>query len=151
VSLEGSLSRIRVSALAVVNAVGDVRDPQTGALIAGARRSPESMELADTEALMKRGLQGGFRRQNTTLAVVATNAMLTKEQSTKLAQLASLGVARTIYPVNTMSDGDIVIALSLGNETANVDALGVAGAEAVAQSIVRAVKLAPTMRGVPGL
>ena len=72
-------------------------------------------------------------------------------QATKLAQLAGLGVARTIYPVNTMSDGDIVIALSLGNEDADIDVLGVAGAEAVAQSIVRAVRLAPTMGGVPGL
>jgi L-aminopeptidase/D-esterase-like protein len=137
--------------LVALNAVGDVRDPRTGALIAGARRSPQSMELADTEALMKRGLRGGFRPENTTLAVVATNARLNKVQATKLAQLAGLGVARTIYPVNTMSDGDIVIALSLGNAAANIDALGVAGAEALAQAIVRAVKLAPTMGGVPGL
>jgi L-aminopeptidase/D-esterase-like protein len=50
-----------------------------------------------------------------------------------------------------MSDGDIVIALSLGNETADIDTLGVAGAEALAQAIVRAVRLAPTMGGVPGL
>jgi L-aminopeptidase/D-esterase-like protein len=50
-----------------------------------------------------------------------------------------------------MSDGDLVIALSLGNETANIDALGVVAAEAVAQAIVRAVKLAPTMGGLPGL
>jgi len=151
VALEGSLAGVRVSALAAVNAVGDVRDPRTGALIAGARRSPESLELADTEALMKRGLRGGFRRENTTLVVVATNANLTKVQATKLAQLAGLGVARTIYPVNTMSDGDVVIALSLGNEAADIDAVGIASAEAVAQAIVRAVKLAPTMGGVPGL
>jgi L-aminopeptidase/D-esterase-like protein len=151
VALEGSLAGVLVSAMAVVNAVGDVRDPRTGALIAGARRSPESMELADTEAFMRRGLRGGFRRENTTLVLVATNARLTKVQATKLAQLAGLGVARTIYPVNTMSDGDLVIALSLGNETADIDALGVAGAEAVAQAIVRAVKLAPTMGGLPGL
>ena len=151
VSLEGPLAAVQVAALAAVNAVGDVRDPATGVLIAGARRSPESMELADTEALLKRGLRGGFRRENTTLVVVATNAKLTKVQATKLAQLSGLGVARTIYPVNTMSDGDIVIALSLGNEEANIDALGVAGAEVVAQAIVRAVKLATTMGGVPGL
>jgi len=151
VALEGPLAAVRVSALAVVNAVGDVRDPRTGVLIAGARRSPESMELADTEKLMKRGLRGGFRPENTTLVVVATNARLSKLQATKLAQLAGLGTARTIYPVNTMSDGDVVIALSLGNESASIDTLGVAAAEAVAEAIVRAVKLAPTMGGVPGL
>ena len=91
VTLEGAQSGVRVSALVVVNAVGDVRDPQTGALIAGARKSPESMELADTARLMKRGLNVGFKRENTTLAVVATNARLNKVQAGKLAQLASLG------------------------------------------------------------
>jgi L-aminopeptidase/D-esterase-like protein len=151
VALEGSLAAVRVSALVAVNAVGDVRDPQSGALIAGARKSPGSMELADSERLMKRGTHGGFRRENTTLAVVATNARLTKVQAMKLAQLASLGMARTIYPVNTMSDGDLVIALSLGNEKASVDTVGMAAAEALSQAIVRAVKLAAGMGGVPGL
>src|SRR5216110_1749027 len=149
VALEGSLAGVSVSALVAVNAVGDVRDPANGALIAGARKTPQSLELAGTEALMKRGLRGGFRRENTTLAVVATNAKLSKVQATKLAQLAGLGMARTIYPVNTMSDGDIVFALSLGTGSADIDALGVAAAEAVAQSLVRAVKLSPTMGGVP--
>jgi L-aminopeptidase/D-esterase-like protein len=150
-SLEGTLAGVRVSTLVAVNAVGDIRDPQTGALIAGARKSPQSLELAGSEAQMKRGVQGGFRRENTTLAVVATNAKLNKVQAAKLAQLASLGMARTIYPVNTMSDGDLVIALSLGNEAANIDALGVAAAEALSQAIVRAVRSAPTMGGLPGL
>ena len=151
VALEGTLAAVSVAALVAVNAVGDIRDPRTGTLLAGARRSTQSMELAGTESLMKRGLRGGFRRENTTLAVVATNAKLNKVQATKLAQLAGLGMARTIYPVNTMSDGDVVIALSLGNAAADVDALGVAGAEAVAEAIVRAVRMSPTMGGVPGL
>jgi len=148
VSLE---SGVRVAALVAVNAFGDVRDPATGKLIAGARRSRDSMELADTELQMKRGARGGFGHQNTTLAVVATNAKLSKVGATKLAQLASLGIARTIFPVNTMSDGDAVFALSVGAAEADADALGVAAAEAVAQSVVRAVKSAPSMGGVPGL
>jgi L-aminopeptidase/D-esterase-like protein len=151
VLLEGTLAGVSVAALVALNAVGDVRDPKTGTLIAGARRSAQSMELAGAESLMKRGQRGGFRRENTTLAVVATNARLNKVQATKLAQLAGLGMARTIYPVNTMSDGDVVIALSLGNASADVDALGVAGAEAVSEAIVRAVRMSPTMGGVPGL
>jgi L-aminopeptidase/D-esterase-like protein len=60
-------------------------------------------------------------------------------------------MARTIDPVNTTRDGDLVIALSLGSAKAPVDSLGVAAAEAVAQSILRAVRLAPTLGGVPGL
>jgi L-aminopeptidase/D-esterase-like protein len=144
-----------VSALAVVNALGDVRDPATGKIIAGARRAPDSREFADSARLMKASGPTGFTRSNTrsntTLVVVATNAALDKVQATKLAQLGQLGVARSIYPVNTMSDGDIVIALSIGTSRAPVDALGVAAAEAVAEAILRAVRLAPTLGGIPGL
>jgi len=151
VSLEGDAAGGRVSALAAVNAFGDVIDPAAGRIIAGARASPSSREFADTAASMKRGRRGGFARENTTLVVVATNARLTRVDATRLAQLAGLGMARAINPVNTMYDGDLVIALSLGNATADVNALGVAAAEAVAQAIVRAVRLAPTLGGVPGL
>lgn len=141
---------VKVSALAAVNAFGDVRDPSNGKIIAGARRSPDSMEFADTARLIKtRVTEPG--RQNTTLVVVATNAALTKIEATKLAQLGSLGMARTIDPVNTISDGDLVIALSLGAAKASVDALGVAAAEAVSESILRAVRLAPSLGGLPGL
>lgn len=141
---------VLVAALTAVNAFGDVRDPATGKLIAGARRAAGSMELADTERQMKHGMvQSPFG--HTVLAVVATNARLTKVQTTKLAQFGSLGMARTIYPVNTMYDGDIVFALSLGQAQADVNVLGVAAAEAVAQAVVRAVKRARTMGGVPGL
>jgi len=149
VALNGGLL---VAALVVVNAFGDVRDPATGKLIAGARRAPDSSELADTEARMKAGgLRGGFERRNTTLAVVATNARLSKVQATKLAQLAGLGMARTIYPVNTMFDGDMVFALSIGEAQADLNTLGVAAAEAVAEAVVRAVRNAPAMGGLPGL
>jgi L-aminopeptidase/D-esterase-like protein len=150
--LDGDLSGIRVAALAVVNALGDVRDPETGHILAGVRRYPDSRDLADAAALLKRGAKAGFtQNQNTTLVVVATNAKLSKVGANKLAQLASLGVARTINPVWTMSDGDITFALSHGQEQAPLDALGVAASEAVANAIVRAVTQAPTLGGIPGL
>lgn len=151
VPLEGDCAGVLVSALAVVNAFGDVRDPATGKLIAGARRSAESRDFADMQLEMKRGRTGGFRRENTTLAVVATNARLTKLEASKVAQLAQLGLARTIWPVNTMSDGDVVIALSLGQAKAPIDVVGIAAAEAVSAAVIRAVKMAPTLGGVPGL
>lgn len=151
VALEGEYSRIQVAALAAVNAFGDVIEPETGKIVAGARRAPDSREFAGTARAMKHGLVGGFGRQNTTLAVVATNAWLSKVEARKLAQLASLGMARSISPVNTMFDGDVVFALSLGDERADVNALGVAAAEAVAQAILRAVRLAPSLGGIPGL
>jgi len=149
--MEGRCSSVLVSSLAAVNAFGDIIDPASGKLVAGARRSGGSMELIDTAREMVRGLCGRFPGYNTTLVVVATNARLSKVGAKKLSQLAQIGVARTISPVNTTLDGDLVIALSLGKEEADINALGVAAARAVEQSILRAVRLAPTLGGVPGL
>ena len=147
----GRYATVRVASLAAVNALGDVLDPATGKLVAGARRSPDSSELMDTAREMVGGHGGMFRGQNTTLVVVATNARLSKLGTKKLAQLAQVGVARTINPVNTMYDGDLVIALSLGAEAADLNALGVAAARAVQEAILRAVRSAPDLGGIPGL
>jgi L-aminopeptidase/D-esterase-like protein len=151
VPLEGRNAGVTVSALAVVNAIGDVRDPANGKIIAGARKTPDSTDFADSARLMKSLGPTGFTRENTTLVVVATNAALTKVEATKLAQLGQLGVARAINPVNTMSDGDLVVAMSCGTSRAPIDALGVAASEAVAEAILRAVRLAPSLGGLPGL
>ena len=142
---------VLVSALVAVNALGDVRDPATGKIVAGARKDASSREFVDSAGEMMRGVAIGGTTGNTTLAVVATNARLNKVQANKLAQFASLGMARAINPVNTMADGDIAFALSLGALQADINILGVAAAEAVAQSILRAVRLAKTLGGVPGL
>lgn len=150
VELEGPLAGVKVAALAAVNPLGDVRDPKSGRILAGARRAPDSFEFADSRRLMKRGGRGTFAG-NTTLVVAATNAQLTKVEAQKMAQLAQLGLARTIDPIHTMSDGDIVFAVSLGTRQAPVDALGTAAAEAVSVAIVRAVEQAWTLGGVPGL
>jgi L-aminopeptidase/D-esterase-like protein len=151
VEMAGAFAGVKVSALAAVNAFGDVRDPATGQIVAGARKAVNSMEFADTARLIQSASPNAAGRSNTTLVVVATNASLTKVEANKLAQLASLGVARAIDPVNTTYDGDLVIALSVGQAKAPLNSLGVAAAEAVVQSILRAVRLAPTLGGVPGL
>ncbi len=142
---------VMVSSLVAVNALGDVRDPATGKIVAGARKSADSREFANGAEQMK--LRASITRAggNTTLAVVATNVGLNKVQANKLAQFASLGVARTIYPINTTFDGDITFALSTGKLQADINALGIAAAEAVAEAVLRAVRLATSMGGVPGL
>ena len=142
-------SGVMVSAMAAVNAVGDVIDPATAKIIAGARGA--NGEFANGAQLMKNGSGQGLVRQNTTLVVVATNAQLTKVDANRLAHVAQIGMARTINPVNTTSDGDVIIALSVGTEKARIDSLGVAASEAVAESILRAVRSAATIGGVPGL
>jgi L-aminopeptidase/D-esterase-like protein len=143
---------VLVSSLAAVNAFGDVLDPQTSKIVAGTRRAPNSAEFADTAETMKTGDRvNALPHQNTTLVVVATNAQLSKVGASKLAEFGSLGVARSISPVWTMFDGDVVIGLSIGEKKADINVLGVAAAESVSQSILRAVRLAKTMGGIPGL
>jgi L-aminopeptidase/D-esterase-like protein len=147
VTLSGGL---QVAALVVVNAFGDVRDPTTGRLLAGARTAPESREFADTSAAMRRGvLPRGYRPENTTLAVVATNARMTKVQATKMAQLAQHGMVRTVSPVHTTLDGDLVIGLATGEGEGDLNAVGLAAADVVAEAILRAVKTARSLGGIP--
>lgn len=145
---------VLVAALAVVNAFGDVRDPTTGRILAGAREAPGSHRLVDTAAAMRRGIaRRGYAGENTTLAVVATNACLTKAQATRLAQMAQQGLVRTIAPVHTTLDGDLVIALAAGPAEgameADLNAIGLMAADAVAEAVVRAVKSATTLGGLP--
>jgi L-aminopeptidase/D-esterase-like protein len=152
VRVGGANSPVLVSALVAVNPLGDVVDPNTRTVIAGARKAPKSREFVNAAQMMlEGGRQNSSIPSNTTLAVVATNARLDKVGATRLAQLAHHGFVRAISPVHTMADGDIAIGLSLGNETAPTNALGIAAGEAVAQAIVRAVRAAKTLGGVPGL
>lgn len=141
---------VQVQALAVVNAFGDVVDRATGEVVAGARIAPGSAEFADTAAQMFQGrVRKAFGATNTTLVVVMTNASLDKLQATKVAQMAQDGLARAIRPVHTQFDGDLVFALSLGKKKADLNTLGTAAAEATAAAIVRAVRAARGLGGVP--
>jgi L-aminopeptidase/D-esterase-like protein len=151
------IGKAKVSALAAVNAYGDVLDPATGRILAGARVSPASKEFADTVKVMKdRAHSGAFgrqpaRRENTTLVVVATDAKLNKVQASRLAQFASQGMVRSIRPVHMGMDGDVAFALSCGDIAVPIDVLCVAAAEAVAEAVARAVRTAKSLAGIPGL
>ena len=149
-STQGTGSVI-VAALVAVNAFGDVVEPGTGRILAGPRRG-DGTGFASTADLMGRGggWQVGFPN-STTIGVVATNARLDKEQVNKVAQMAQDGIARSIIPCHTMYDGDALFALSLGEETADVNAVGVLAAEVVSDAIVRAVKLADSLAGIPAI
>lgn len=141
---------IVVQALAVVNAFGDILDPASGKVLAGARAAPDSSEFVGTSEQMFKGKsRKTFGATNTTLAVVMTNAALTKLQATKVAEMAHDGLARVIRPVHTQFDGDLVFALSLGPKRADLNTLGAAAAEVTARAIVRAVLTAKGLGGVP--
>ena len=151
-----------VAALVAVNAFGDIINPDNGQIIAGARlaQSQESgsRRFADTLQVMKQfanqsDLTFGRRPQadNTVIGVVATNARLNKEQANKIAQMAQDGLARTVRPAHTMLDGDTIFALSLGEQTADVNTIGAFAAEVFAQAVLRAVRAARPIPGLPGL
>lgn len=141
---------VLVSALVVVNAFGDVVDPRSGKILAGARPSARSRRFVDTAAQLLRGAKrAGFAPTNTTVAVVATNAALDRAEATLLARMAQVGFARVIRPVHTRFDGDTIFALSLGRKRADLNALGVAAGDVVAASVVRAIQSARSLGGVP--
>ena len=138
-----------VGAIVVVNALGDIVDPQTQQIVAGARNPGGSDFLAANPI------------GNTTIAVVATSAALTREQANKMAQMAHNGLAQAIRPAHTMFDGDTVFALALGPTSQQlhnsplaaiqISTIGAAAAITLARAIVKAVRNATTLHGVPAV
>ncbi len=136
-----------VGAIVAVNAVGDVVDPKTAKIIAGAR---DATGFRDSMAQIRQGYSVALAAgSNTTIGVVATNVALDKTQMTKIAQMAHDGLARTINPVHTLADGDTIFAVATGAiaARANHGAIGALAADVMAQAVVRAVMNA---RGLPG-
>ena len=144
-------SGLVVAAIVAVNAVGDIVDPMTGAVVAGARNPDGS--LADVRKLLRAGAILGQPRpgENTTIGVVATNARLSKSEVSRIALMADDGLAKAIVPSHTLGDGDTVFSLATGRWSgeANLTVIGALAAEAMAEAVVRAVSMAETVAGVP--
>lgn len=151
-----------VGAIVAVNAFGDVIDPKTGEILAGARsveigplRLGEKGYFADTLEVMKsmagRAVLRFATKTNTVIGVVATNAKLTKSEANKMAQMAHDGLARVIRPAHTMLDGDTLFALATGEKKSDVTTVGAFAAEALAAACLRAVRAAKSAGGLPGL
>jgi L-aminopeptidase/D-esterase-like protein len=145
------LDAIVVGALVVVNAVGDVRDPETGTLVAGTRDAPSGRRLVDSRALLRSDADlprfGGG--DHTTIGVVATNAKLDRAQAASVAALGFLGFAHALSPPHTALDGDALFVLSTGEARADVTRVGLAAADAVARAIVRAARAATSLPSLP--
>ena len=143
-----------IGALVAVNALGSIVNPETGALIAGPRDPgrPGFLDSVDILEDVKTPVAASAL-QNTTLAVVATDAPLNKEQANKLAQMAHDGLALAIRPAHTMFDGDVVFALSTGKTTTvpNVTPYGAAAARALSSAIIKAITQASGLGGVPSV
>jgi L-aminopeptidase/D-esterase-like protein len=139
---------VTVGAIVACNAVGDVINPATGQIIAGARTSDGARLLNARKALLAGDLpRAVLAGTNTTIGVVATDAVLTKAQAHRLAQVAHDGLARSINPVHTMSDGDTLFALGTGasGKTAGMLRLSVMAAEVTAIAVVRGILAAQSV------
>ncbi len=149
-----------VGAIVAVNAFGDVIDPASGHILAGARslkrgllRIGQAGFFADTLQMMRtrvgRTVFNLATRQNTVIGVVATNARLDKVQANKVAQMAQDGLARAIRPAHTMLDGDTIFTLATGERRADVNIVGAYAAEVFSQAILRGVYMAKSAGGLP--
>ena len=128
-------SGLIVAAIVVVNALGNIVDPRTGEIVAGGKEGDSFVDI--TERLLDANLVQGT---NTTIGVVATNAVLTPAEGHRIAEMAHDGMARAIRPSHTMFDGDTLFALATGTHTgSNVNTIGILAAEVVAEAIVNAV------------
>lgn len=153
---------VLVTAIVAVNAFGDIVDPQSGEIIAGARslqKGPIKIGakgyFANTLEVMKslvgRTVLAFAARGHTVIGCVVTNARLSKEQVTKVAQMAHDGLARSVRPAHTLLDGDTIFALATGEKKADVTIVGAFAAEVFAQAIVQAVRQAKPIAGIPAI
>ena len=138
---------VLVGAVMAVNALGDVVDWRSGEIVAGARK-PEGGYLNSAEAIKGDLANTALAFTNTTIGVVATNARLSKEDANKVAQLAYGGYAYAIRPASVL-DGDTLFVLSIGDRRCDLSAIGATAAEVVAEAIMRAVKHADPLHGIP--
>jgi L-aminopeptidase/D-esterase-like protein len=142
-----------VAALAAVNAIGDIVDPDTGKILAGAR-GEDGASLADSMQQIRKGgiAEAGSPMENTTIGVVAANVDWNQSQATKVAQMAHDGLARAIRPAHLPFDGDTIFALGTGGRAVDSDLLGQVGAlaaDTIAQAIVSAILHAESIEGYP--
>jgi len=140
-----------VAALIVVNAWGDVIDPTSGHVIAGPRDLAGGGFLRTADLLKQRRMRRPFPTSNTVVGVVATNVRLRKAQTHRLAQMAQVGLARTIDPCGSMYDGDTLFVLSSGDRRCDMNVLGVGAVDAVTEAVQRAVLQAESVAGVPAV
>ncbi len=133
-----------VAAVVAVNAFGDVRDPNSGVTMAGCRSEVDSLELVGSQNVMA-ALPPGFDHPwegNTALAVILTDAALSKVQLRKVCDMAFGGLYRTIVPALSLYDGDLVVSLATGSVPAHVHQVGALAEEALAQAIADAIRQA---------
>jgi len=140
---------VTVAAMVAVNAVGDVIDPTSGRVLAGARALDGKSCVGIVETLLQGPAEArpDLRGMATTIGIVATDAVLTKTAANKMAQMSHDGLARVINPVHTLSDGDVMFALATGasGQPGDLNLLGILAAEVTARAVLNAVRAAKSL------
>jgi len=141
---------LKVGALVALNAFGDVLDPSRRLVIAGARKGPKKLELLDTATQIIAGrMRTSFGPENTTLAVVATNAAIDGAWLNRVARWASDGLSACLRPAFSAVDGDVVIALATGKLEAEPHRVGLMARESLIEAVLRAVRETSPLGGLP--
>lgn len=131
---------LQMAAVVVVNALGDIYDPENGRKIAGLR-TEDGQGFADTcQMLCQIRQRQDLFNSNTTIGAVVTNGRFSKAEMSKIASMARSAYGRCIRPVGTMADGDTIYAASAGNVEADINVAGTLAAEVMAQAIKKAVQ-----------
>ena len=140
---------VMVGVLVVVNAFGDVYSLDNNEIIAGARNKDGNGFLNTTEHIKKGFTKPYEPYSSTTLCLVATNAELNKHELIRISKIAHTGISRVISPVNTISDGDIVFAVSIGDHKGDANSIGVVASDLIANTIIDAALKAKSLFGIP--
>lgn len=135
-----SYGKLKVAALVVVNAVGNVIDKNSGEFIAGIK-GKDGKSIDDAEEYMISAALDENSFKNTTISCIVTNAKFTKEEANKTASMTHNGYARTIRPVHTSMDGDAVFVMATGEVCVSSDIVGTIAADCAAEAIMRAAKV----------
>lgn len=139
---------LQVGALVAVNCLGDVVDPNTGEILAGALDQDKKNFVNTEEAMLKKlDSRTNLFSGNTTIGIIATNGKLDKAKANKIASMAHNGYARTMRPAHTMVDGDTIFALGTGEVEADTNLLGMLSARVMAEAVIRGIKSATTVHG----
>lgn len=134
------LGELRMAAVVVVNALGDIFDPSTGKKIAGLLTADGTSFGDSCEELWKMGRRENLFTGNTTIGAVFTNGKFNKAQMNKIASMTRNAYARCINPVGTMADGDSIYAASAGDVEADLNVAGTLAAYVMERAIVAAIR-----------
>ncbi|MBO4450679.1 MAG: P1 family peptidase [Clostridiales bacterium] len=144
------LDGLKIGAVVALNALGDIYDWKNGKRVAGLL-SEDKKSFMNTEKVLTKSIKAIKNRftDNTTLAVVITNARFDKSALCKIAGMCHDGYARSIRPVHTSFDGDSIYAVSAGDIEADQEVVGTIAADVVSEAILRAVTSAKSAYGHP--